>query len=114
MSGRKVGTVRIASSTPSSAVGVVVGQAGSEVGGLHRAGAASGRHGEPAGREAVAETGRVGVRRVLAGERVAAHHADDPALAGELVERVVDGPVVEGLGEHPAQVVALSPRRDQA
>ena len=76
-----------------------------EVRRLHRPGTSTGDHGEPSGGEVVAEPGSHGIRRRVACQRMAAHHADDRSVLDELVERVGDRVVVDGSQEGDEGVV---------
>ena len=86
----------------------MTGQVGTEVRRLHRPGPATGGHDE--GRaEAPGQSCRLGVRRVVAGHRVAAHepHPGPLAAVQPVGERDVDRMVVEGPGKQGVLVVLL-------
>ena len=74
------------------------GQPGSQMGGLHGAGASAAQHAEPLFGEPLAQHGDAGEHGVGAQQRVASHDADAPAavvLSEESVECHVDAVVVE-------------------
>ena len=77
---------------------VVAGQVGAEVRRLHGTRAATRRHRQPGRGQRPSQPGGVGVAGAVAGQRVTAHHPDDPAPCDDLLERVVDSQVVQGLG----------------